>query len=776
MKNYLLILLAVLIGSTLNLKAEIVQNSPWAIANLLKVPSAAVARTNLDVYSRAETLILLASVGGGGTNGVFLGTNAILNQITQIDPNQTNSFAGPIDAPNLIKAERLHVRFAGVTNEFTADSDPNNFTVEVTSRYLQDTNNYIIDVGPTFSSIRSKSLFKWHAPATNTSGVEYTNTLYTVDGKDPENGYVIYSMLSGGSSIWGSFGAGPSNWVVKVAFQPLTSYNYYSTNGIEGPWHNAYTPWNGDPVQVRKAFIADRALKAYDLDDPEGLILSIEGRTYSEQYGSGIKIHGGSGGLVVSNGNDTALAPVAASEFVGSGAQLTGIPPEAGINPFVTNHQHTVATTLLTGTNDAGVGSTLDLSTAQLSDLAQVSSVDGQYRLLKNTSGSSTLNWDTKTFPSGWNGAGLTNLSAVSFLASSNGYFNLSTNSSGQITASFVLTNLSGLASASSYSFNQNDFVTNSGVVSLNETNVLSVTNAIGGLTGGGGITVTSTGTNAVGLQTYSVTGGGSLSTVTSNLWITTASTMPVLVDLSKANIWKLLLSTNASILFTNQPVSLLRANVLLKQDTNGQRVVTFALSGGLLETNSSLTVTTNANALDVLELASGYESTNLVAWWPKDMLPRIPSGVGTTSGGGGGCLLLISNLVQNTGEALDPANTYGELLFTNNTALTVCSVSIFLTANPGSYCQVYLSNDNLGSSVIGSVGTVSSFTYPECVFTFSTAPVIPINTEVWLIVKSTTGISAVLGLDTSVAYGNRLHINNGGPDGRDLWFKVNAN
>ena len=101
-------------------------------------------------------------------------------------------------------------------------------------------------------------------------------------------------------------------------------------------------------------------------------------------------------------------------------------------------------------------------------------------------------------------------------------------------------------------------------------------------------------------------------------------SSNPFHIDLSRFTLFNVYLLTNATLVFTNQFDGLGPAWVRVQQDTNGQRTTSWSVAGGNLQTNASLQVTTNANALDVLEVLGGFQSTNVIAWWPQNMQPRI--------------------------------------------------------------------------------------------------------------------------------------------------------
>lgn len=136
-------------------------------------------------------------------------------------------------------------------------------------------------------------------------------------------------------------------------------------------------------------------------------------------------------------------------------------------------------------------------------------------------------------------------------------------------------------------------------------------------------------------IVTNTCTGGISGADTVSN--ITVSATANVLLDFAAANVFKLKLLTNANYIFTNQSSLNRRGKVYFQQDTNGQRLVTQSVAGGLLQTNANMQPTTNANALDLLEVEQGFFTTNLLAWWPQNFQPRVAFTNSLADGGGGG-------------------------------------------------------------------------------------------------------------------------------------------
>lgn len=242
----------------------------------------------------------------------------------------------------------------------------------------------------------------------------------------------------------------------------------------------------------------------------------------------------------------------------------------------------------------------------------------------------------------------------------------------------------------------------------------------------------------STGVQWATPSGGLSGGTV-SNLWIT--STNPVLVDLTQAEIWKLILSTNASLVFTNFSTNLVRGLVYLKQDTNGQHTASFSVAGGLLETNAPMNVTTNPLALDLLEVASGYESTNLAAWWPQDLKPRVV--VTNSLPVVASCSPIMNQSTNNDFWTLS-ANVSSQF-FTNTTApITICEIDCIVT--PSTTGSIYLRlGDGIGVSPTTTYGfsqTNSAVTagLKTVTFTFSPPITIASSKNLYITMQCTDG------------------------------------
>lgn len=133
--------------------------------------------------------------------------------------------------------------------------------------------------------------------------------------------------------------------------------------------------------------------------------------------------------------------------------------------------------------------------------------------------------------------------------------------------------------------------------------------------------------------------GGGSISLTygltVSNVLVDSVSDK--VLDLATFDTFKVHLLTNANLILSNASSLNKPAKIYYQQDTNGTRTVLLSVAGGLLQTNAVMQPTTNANALDLLELMPGWFSTNLLAWWPQNFQPRVAFTNSLADGGGGG-------------------------------------------------------------------------------------------------------------------------------------------
>jgi hypothetical protein len=135
--------------------------------------------------------------------------------------------------------------------------------------------------------------------------------------------------------------------------------------------------------------------------------------------------------------------------------------------------------------------------------------------------------------------------------------------------------------------------------------------------------------------QTWAAAGGGSTAFVVTNVYVT--NTSDFVLKLAEFDVFKVFLETNATLILSNASTLSKRAQIYYQQDTNGTRTVGLTVAGGLLQTNANMQPTTNANALDLLEIMPGFFDTNLLAWWPQNFEPRIGF-TNSLAGGGAAC------------------------------------------------------------------------------------------------------------------------------------------
>jgi hypothetical protein len=170
----------------------------------------------------------------------------------------------------------------------------------------------------------------------------------------------------------------------------------------------------------------------------------------------------------------------------------------------------------------------------------------------------------------------------------------------------------------------------------------------------GGIITLT---TNSDGSITI---GAASASAAFSSTNITVSATNNVIWDMAAFDVARIYLLTNLNALvLSNVSTMGERSQGIIQQDTNGFRSVgSFLVAGGVLQTNANMTVTTNANGVDLLEVMPGFFSTNAFAWWPQNFQPRVAFTNSLASGAGGG-------------GAFDPDSVTGALFTLKNTSVS---------------------------------------------------------------------------------------------------------
>jgi hypothetical protein len=171
---------------------------------------------------------------------------------------------------------------------------------------------------------------------------------------------------------------------------------------------------------------------------------------------------------------------------------------------------------------------------------------------------------------------------------------------------------------------------------------------------------------------------------------IVVSATNNIILDVGNFDVAKFYLLTNLNqLILSNGSAMAKRAQVYFQQDTNGQRSVTsWAVAGGTLQTNASLVITTNASALDLLEVMPGFFDTNLCVWWPQNFQPRVAftNSLATGGGGGGGGVCKTDPDISQ-GNVASPSsvgenNNYYYIggFYTNGTTATnVCKVAVYV-------------------------------------------------------------------------------------------------
>jgi hypothetical protein len=259
------------------------------------------------------------------------------------------------------------------------------------------------------------------------------------------------------------------------------------------------------------------------------------------------------------------------------------------------------------------------------------------------------------------------------------------------------------------------------------------------------------------GTRTLSATGGGGSSSFnTTNIYVT--NTAPIVVKVADFDRAVVHLMTNAHLTFTNVNSLARRFRLLLQQDTNGQRSVTFSNATGLLQTNASLVVTTNANALDVLEGEPSFFPTNVFVWWPQNLQPRVAftnSLAGSGVGGGGSCS--ASPAVQQAGPAGATIGTSfsttvhrAGTVWTNGAAATnLCKASFEMTLDAGNITtknfrvRVYsMTGNNLNAQIGQSDAVLGTNSWANTLvdFPFSTHVSLSANTRYAIVVETDEG------------------------------------
>lgn len=120
--------------------------------------------------------------------------------------------------------------------------------------------------------------------------------------------------------------------------------------------------------------------------------------------------------------------------------------------------------------------------------------------------------------------------------------------------------------------------------------------------------------------------GGGGATSVESN--ITVSATNNFIIDFEAANIFRVFIETNFTYTVSNMP-SLANwpshiADIYFKMGTNGGYLLNnYYVDNGHFVTNQNMQPTTNANAVDLMQIKYGWFTTNAAAIWVRDLQPR---------------------------------------------------------------------------------------------------------------------------------------------------------
>jgi len=215
----------------------------------------------------------------------------------------------------------------------------------------------------------------------------------------------------------------------------------------------------------------------------------------------------------------------------------------------------------------------------------------------------------------------------------------------------------------------------------------------------GSGITAVTNGVNGRTISISASGGSGSSSFNITN--VTVSDTNEIVLDVSAFDIAKITLLTNLNLLtFSNVSTMGKRSQVYFQQDTNGTRLISQnRVAGGLLQTNANLQPTTNANALDLLEIMPGFFTSNAIAWWPQNFQPRVAF-TNSLAGSGAECATTDTALAHDvllegwqgdgTENAWTEAGTPGMITMgADSSALT--------SGKPDGACDLAMSFDNVG-------------------------------------------------------------------------------
>ena len=237
----------------------------------------------------------------------------------------------------------------------------------------------------------------------------------------------------------------------------------------------------------------------------------------------------------------------------------------------------------------------------------------------------------------------------------------------------------------------------------------------------GSGVTVTPAG--SAGVMTYTVAVAGSVvADVETN--IVQSTTNNLVLDFGAANIFRVHLLTNWSESWSNFTKitnwANQRASIYYQMDSNGTRTLNNrTLVSGVVQfpTNQLAQPTTNANALDLLEIKPSFFRSNAMAFWPQDFHVRIGFTNSLSTGSSPG----------STNDYLHPTNAPGGSVYLtadSDIALPyitnkLAGPSLYLTADgvlsnnvAGSHDSIWTGGGLAGPTEVGAVThSISNFT-----------------------------------------------------------------
>lgn len=270
----------------------------------------------------------------------------------------------------------------------------------------------------------------------------------------------------------------------------------------------------------------------------------------------------------------------------------------------------------------------------------------------------------------------------------------------------------------------------------------------------GSGLTTVTNGENGLDITVSSSGGVGTMAFNVTN--ITVITTNEVVADVGNFDVVKILLLTNLNTLtLSNVSTMTERSQIFFQQDTNGQRfVLNNRVAGGLIQTNANLQPTTNANALDLLEVMPGLFTSNAVVWWPQNFQPRVAF-TNSLDDGAIACSADGQSFLTINGVSGSGSIWFASAFVSDGQDICSASLNIAKSASETSdfFLEIYsnaatnVPGTLLGTSAtvpVGSVGTATNyvqFTFPTVISTAN------LSTN-WFVLRkaAATGFSVTMG------------------------------